>query len=599
MRTALLAAAAALVLAPAAQAAPTGSLGQSGRWITDAKGRVVILHGVNMVNKIKGQGYAPAATGFGDDDAAFLAREGLNTVRLGVIYAGVEPSPGTYDDGYLASIAQTVKTLSAHGIFTLLDFHQDMYNERFQGEGFPDWAVQDDGLPAQPQTGFPGNYVAQPALNRAFQHFWDNDAGPGGVGLQDRYAAAWRHVAARFRSERDLLGYDIFNEPWPGPQYPTCANTEGCPVFDAQLTAMSRRVSDAIRQADPQHIAWWEPNVLFDFGAGTNHGDTGPRAGMSFHVYCLAEGNTPGPSPFDPAQEQGCSPVEDEPFQRADAAADRTGDTLMLSEFGATDDLGQIQRVLDRTDRHAVSWQYWHYCSCADPTTSGAGDAQAVVLDPHKPPTGANVKAEKLAVLSRAYPQAVAGTPKSYDYDSAKRTFTLDYSTARAGGGSFASRADTQVFVPARHYPRGYDVTVQGGQAISRPNDEALRIRSCTGRREVKVRVTPGLGAQSADCRAPGAAAARLARLKIRLTVKPRRVRTGRLTRFRFRATVRGHALRSATVRFGRRRVHTDRRGRAVLRVRVHHSGRHVARVSKRGYRSGRVTIRAKRRRRR
>src|SRR3954452_11635403 len=229
----------ALALPAAAQAATPP--GHAGRWITDPQGRVLLPHGLNLVNKLKP--YAPAGTGFGDDDARFLARNGLNVVRLGVVYTAVEAQPGVYDDAYLASIAKTVATLGKHGVYSLLDFHQDQYNERFQGEGFPDWAVQDDGLPAQPKTGFPGNYLAMPALNRAFQHFWDNDRGPGGVGLQDRYATAWRHVAARFRGERVLLGYDLFNEPWPGPQWPTCANTEGCPVFDQQLTEMSRRAT--------------------------------------------------------------------------------------------------------------------------------------------------------------------------------------------------------------------------------------------------------------------------------------------------------------------------------------------------------------------
>ncbi len=595
MRRLLIAAAAFLALAPAAAAAPIGPIGQSGRWMTDSKGRVVILHGVNMVYKRKP--YTPSTSGFGVDDARFLAHEGLNNVRLGVIYAGVEPRPGQYDDGYLANIASTVRTLADNGVFTMLDFHQDLYNERFQGEGFPDWAVQDDGLPAQPQTGFPGNYIAQPALNRAFQHFWDNDAGPGGVGLQDRYAAAWRHVAERFRSQPALLGYDLFNEPWPGPQWPTCANTEGCPVFDAQLTEMSRRATSAIHQVDPRHIAWYEPNVIFNDGAKTSHGDTGPNAGMSFHIYCLAEGNTPGRSPLDPAQQGGCSTAEELPFQNADAQSAKTGDTLMLTEFGATDDLDQIERIVEGAEKHMVSWQYWHYCQCADPTTSGVGPTQALVLDPSKPPSGANLKSDKLKVLARPYPQAVSGTPRHYDFDSDKRTFALDYSTARVGGGRLGATTDTQVFLPARRYPGGYDVSVLGGEPVSAPNDQALRIRTCTGRTEVKVRITPGVGALAADCRAPGAAAARKKRLKIRLRAAPRRTRTGKRTRFRFRATVHGKALRSARVRLGRSRKRTNRRGRAVMRVRVHHSGRHRARVTKKGFRSGSVIIRARRRR--
>ena len=67
-------------LSSSASAGPTAPLSHSGRWITDAKGRVVILHGVNMV--YKRPPYYPAAAGFGADDAAFLQRNGFNAVRL-------------------------------------------------------------------------------------------------------------------------------------------------------------------------------------------------------------------------------------------------------------------------------------------------------------------------------------------------------------------------------------------------------------------------------------------------------------------------------------------------------------------------------------
>ena len=87
-----------------ASAAPTTPLSQEGRWIVDADGRVVLMRGVNMVYKVPP--YHPGAAGFGIDDARFLAREGFNTVRLGVIYTGVEPSPGVYDEAYLDQIAR-------------------------------------------------------------------------------------------------------------------------------------------------------------------------------------------------------------------------------------------------------------------------------------------------------------------------------------------------------------------------------------------------------------------------------------------------------------------------------------------------------------
>ena len=143
LRAAAIALVSALVTAaPAAAAlkpAQDAPLGHEGRWVTDRKGRVVILHGFNMV--YKRPPYFPAHAGFGKDDAKFLARNGFNTIRLGLIYKGVEPEPGTYDDAYLAKIAKTQRLLARHGIYSLLDSHQDLYNEKFQGEGWPDWAV--------------------------------------------------------------------------------------------------------------------------------------------------------------------------------------------------------------------------------------------------------------------------------------------------------------------------------------------------------------------------------------------------------------------------------------------------------------------------
>jgi endoglycosylceramidase len=82
-------------------------------------------------------------------------------------------------------------------VYTLLDFHQDLYNERFQGEGWPDWQTIDDGVPSEPQLGFPTNYLVNAGLQRAFDNFWANTPVEG-RGLQEAYAAAWRRVAAKF-----------------------------------------------------------------------------------------------------------------------------------------------------------------------------------------------------------------------------------------------------------------------------------------------------------------------------------------------------------------------------------------------------------------
>jgi endoglycosylceramidase len=586
VRLLLLLAALATTAAPA-HAAPKTPLAHAGRWITDADGRVTVLHGLNMV--YKRPPYAPAAIGFGDDDAAFLAQEGYNTVRVGLIYKAVEPAPGTYDDAYLARIEATVNALGKHGIVSLLDFHQDLYNERFQGEGWPDWAVQDDGLPNQPQNGFPANYLTMPALQRAFDHFWANDPGPGGVGLQDRYAAAWRHVAERFATNPYVLGYDLLNEPWPGSTWQQCAQPAGCPEFDARLSAFVTRTKTAIRTADPTSIVWYEPNVLFNNGADTQLADFGdPQAGMSFHDYCLASNEGGG------GYSEACRTSDDLVMSNADKRAATTGDALLMTEWGATDDRDSLLGPLDLADKHMTSWQEWHYCGCDDPTTTGSGDTQAIVLDPAKPPTGKNLKTSTLDVITRPYPQVVSGTPLEWSFDPAAkaRKFSFSYTTARADDPkrSFASGAKTEVVLPRRVYPKGYAADVRGGAIVSKPGARVLRVAACRAAKKVTVAVVAGRGAPQSSCAKPSKARARL-----KVSVSPRRVRAGRRVRVSVRVRAGGKPVRGAVVRVGGKRAATGRRGRAKLRVRFKHAGRKRVTATARGYKRGRAIVRVRR----
>jgi endoglycosylceramidase len=474
------------VLAVPVAAAPKAPLDHAGRWMTDAKGRVVILHGFNMVYKVGS--YRPEDTGFGGDDARFLRRHGFNTIRLGIIYKGLEPEPPgsdgkpDYRKGYLRSIARTERVLSKRRIFTLLDFHQDMFNERFQGEGWPDWQTLDDGLPAAPQNGFPGNYLTMPALQRAYDHFWANHQAEG-VPLQDAYAAAWRHVAKRFARRRHVAGYDLLNEPWPGSVFPTCINPAGCPGFDSNLTAFSERVMAAIRSVDRRTLAFYEPNALFNSSAQTSHGDTGdPHAGFSFHIYCL-----PGGGGFTSPV---CAVNQDTVLDNADKYIERTGDTSLVTEFGASDDLVDTRRVIDLADEHMVGWHYWHYCDCDDPTTSGPG-VQSVVVDPSKPPRGDNVKWDKLRLLARPFPQAVAGTPQSFSFDPDSRVFELTYATTAPDGSMTPRRLRTEVRVPPINLPDGYRVDAEGATVTSRADASVLELKRDAGASRVVVTVTP------------------------------------------------------------------------------------------------------------
>jgi hypothetical protein len=79
-----------------------------------------------------------------------------------------------------------------------------------------------------------------------------------------------------------VLGYELFNEPFPGSAWPACANAVGCP-FDAELTALYRRTDAAIRAVDRRTVVWYEPNVLFNAGFGSEVGALDdPGGGFAF-----------------------------------------------------------------------------------------------------------------------------------------------------------------------------------------------------------------------------------------------------------------------------------------------------------------------------
>ncbi len=462
-----------------AQAAPH-SLKQQGRWTVDSAGRTVITHGVNMVYKLPP--YTPEAAGFNNADARFLAHHGFNSVRLGVIFAGLEPKPGRIDQGYLNQIIRTHAVLAQHGIYTLFDFHQDLYNEKFTGEGFPAWAVLDNGKPAEPLTGFPGTYLTSPGENASWDSLWSDAKGPGGVGLQERYASAWRHVAKTFSSSAYVMGYDPINEPWPGSIFATCLSPTGCPAFEqGPLAELEQKVTTAIRKADRRHMVWYEPVVTAN--SGTAYATVSPKGGnvgFNFHDYCLT-------GTADPP----CGTEEQLTVDNAKARAKANGDPFLMSEFGATDDIPTIERMVDRSDAAMLSWQWWHYCGCSDPTTSGPGDTQALVRDPKKAPRGTNVFRTKLAALERPYPQAVAGTPKSYAYDRDSNEFTLSYATRSPSGKRLPRRVESVVYVPHLHYRHGYRVQVQGAKVTSKPGARHLHLRRARGAHQVTLTVAP------------------------------------------------------------------------------------------------------------
>ncbi len=450
-----------------------------GRYMYDRHGRIVFFHGVNAVYKPRPYVVPSAENGvpldqslFDDRDGAFLARNGLNAVRYGVMWAGVQPAPNAYDATYVSQIRNIMEMLGRHQVGVLVESHQDMWNEAYRGVGMPDWTRLDQGTRITHVGGFPANYVS-PSSQAMWEDFWANRAN-----LWGRFRDQWVYVAWNMRDLPNLIGYDIFNEPWPGRALALCASPLGCVARDYQSQRMQELAIAGIRTVDMQTPVWWEGNLLTDFGLANKVGvrrpihDPASNTVLSFHAYCaLGTSHLFG---LRPGTDPTCNATHDSVFRVAEQAGARNDSPPVLTEFAASDDLTDIDRITRMADQQMMSWFYWGYGGWRDHT--GGPDMQGLFTDDYVR-TDATLKQGKADLLVRTYPQAIAGVPQRYSFQPrrADRRFTFSY----ASNPKIA--APTVVFVPERHYPTGYDTFVTGPARVTSAPDARLLTLETTG----------------------------------------------------------------------------------------------------------------------
>ncbi|AWG62987.1 endoglycoceramidase [Mycobacteroides abscessus] len=454
--------------APSGTAGPGGTvlpISTTGTWLTDSNGKVVLMHGTNQVN-ISPNLLTPSEAGFSSDDAAFLAANGFNAVRIGIDWSRLEPQPGVYDDTYLASINQTVQMLASHGISSLLDMHQQLG---------PAWSINTGGL-SSANLPFPLGLFFDPAQNHALDNFWANGTASNGVGLENNYAQMMEHVANYFNGDAAVMGIEIMNEPLPGNQ--TIPTLLGSNFFDAQeLTPFYNQVAAAIRAVNPTTTIFYEPNFLATAMIPIRLGTVdASNTVLAFHNYSYIDAGPLGVLPFVNVIEQN-----------AEAYARAHGIPAFMTEFGSSSDQTSIADTMNPANHDLIGWTEWSYSN----TGYGGidGTPEWLVNDPSKPLTGDNVNTATLQTLTRPYPQLIAGTPGSYSFKNG--TFQFTYSTNRVDGqGQFASGSQTVISVPAVQYPNGYQVAVIGGHVVSAANAPQLIIASDNGASTISVTVS-------------------------------------------------------------------------------------------------------------
>jgi len=494
-----------------------------GPYLRDATGRVVILHGVNAVYKRSPYELSIAAGhpfDFSSADAAAIADAGFNVVRLGILWEGFEPGGTPNDpsvcasgapreggmfsasvaDSYLHKVVQVVDLLGRYHIHTLIDMHQDVYAEAFRGEGAPPWAVCTDDQPIVDLRGRWSRNYASATLNIAEDHFWKNDV----VGnLQGNFDHVWAVVAAAFKNNPWVVGYDPYNEPFSrqadhtdgsgAPAYvasalecfytgrlhpgliPGTSTPLRCPAYDPAIG-----VVPTIEAADPYHLVFVEPDIYSVHGGPDILGPMPfPRLVYNVHGYCGHRNPVTG-SPTS-ATRCALSVLKELGFRSAERALLSSpeqpgGPPMFLSEFGATENETFLHSVTAEAAQLQIGWTYWSWKFYDDPT----GSSEEPLATPE------DQLLSQAAVLAIPYAEAIAGTPTQTAYDPTTGTFTFAYVP------DHTIHAPTVIITAPLRYPGGYCATASGATITSPAGQSHLLLENDPTGTSVTFKITPG-----------------------------------------------------------------------------------------------------------
>lgn len=474
----------------------------------DENKRTLIFHGVNAVYKIAP--WHPATTGYdststlSSTDAANLKDWGFNVVRLGVMWPGVEPGArGAYNQTYLDQIETIVKNLAKEDIYVVLDLHQDLLHRKYCGEGVPDYVynICKSAQPAETRA-FPlpavnasypvdsdGNptldaclsemfatYYLTDEVGAAFQCLYDNVDG-----LWDALAGYWTTVAKRFSTFNNVIGYELLNEPWAGNVFEHPKSILPHYAELNYLQPLYQYLHSRIREVDDDKIIFYEgltidywPNGFTEAPGPAAYND---RQVLAYHIYCPAAGTSK-------KQLLACDAIDDLFFNMRNKDVARLGGGMMMTEFGASEDtktdLYVLKKVAGLADKHAQSWMYWQLKYYEDLTTcTPVGESLY---------TAEGVPCEdKLRVLSRTYPMAVAGGLVGFEYSVETGLFQLEYSPLSTVVAGTSSNALTTL-VYLNHdlmYSNGFhlSVTLNGEDVPLGDSASAISV-SCPSIRE-------------------------------------------------------------------------------------------------------------------
>jgi endoglycosylceramidase len=370
----------------------------------------------------------------------------------------VEPEPGKIDAAAIDRIERLVQKAAELDLYVILDMHQDLWargeGENEAGRGAPGWTWQGNDQPHihDPETAkvWSMAYFESPKIQAQFDRFWSNAPGPDGVGLMEHWLSAWRALVERFAGYRNVVGYDLFNEPFWGTRVkePMERMTAAMlpfliagygwkvlqkPPFELALLGMEKaqsnpilyrlwlkagegkfrqldrellvpawdRAARMIREVDRRHIIFSGPTLPANFGARTGirpvlgaDGKPDPLYAYSAHCY----DDSPARMVIIAEHILGQAAIYDKPLFLGEWGNLTNGDAIF-----SADPEPATRVLLERLEGFGASQAYWHYLDAKE----------------HFP--------WFMEFLQRPYPLEINGWLEQYYFDYASGLFTCTW----------------------------------------------------------------------------------------------------------------------------------------------------------------------------
>lgn len=437
-----------------------------GTLLRDALGRIVFLRGVNAGGRSKFAPFVPfdfagAEAGFQEALDRYLDRAaswGVSALRVPFVWAAVEPVPGMDDETFLARYDALLDAAWERRIWTIVDFHQDIYSDIYCGDGFPGWTIP--GPNPEPHHDCPDwftRYSQDEDVRAAFDKFWSDEHG-----ARTAFRALWERVAARHATRPGVLGYEPINEPHQG--------TADLKAWEqTTLTPFYTEMAALLHAKDPTALVFFDATGTDAIGASTYlDKPEGERLVFAPHWYDYAAlfGGTPSPSNATNALAKWADKGREWNLPVLVGESGATRETDAVGEF--------VTAMYDAMDENALHFTYWEYSDSKE--TWNEEDLSVVDLEGQEATT-------ITSALARPYPRAVAGEAPSFRYEAAARRFVLTYEAPTENGV-------TEIVVPERSYPSGYRVELASG-CVDATRPGLLLVRPAVGQTRVEVSVHP------------------------------------------------------------------------------------------------------------